>query len=251
MVERGAQIVPALARELSDSGPLLCGHAHALAVQHEDWTCGYANLGALLQCLSQQGRDNLPAQTDPPSLQRLVESAWREGFDPYSAGQFNHKLVGKRGYHGWIGAPEMLAVLGHLRVDAMIIEIILERGDADRATGRAVYAAVAACLAQHGETPAATAFPIVLQGDGHSRSILGITPRSAPTLIVRDPRDRQGVVRCLAPGQFDGKQFQLVIVRSARKLSKAQARKRFHPQAAASWRSGRWRYSDWCKLRMG
>ena len=122
----------------------------------------------------------------------------------------------------------------------MIIEVVLERGDADRATGRAVYAAVAACLAQHGETPAATAFPIVLQGDGHSRSILGITtaPRSGPTLIVRDPADGPGVVRCLAVEQLDGQAYQLVIVRSARKLSKAHAKMRFVPSAAACWRRG-------------
>ena len=259
LMERGAQAVPELPRALASFEPRLAAQGHALPVQYDSWTCGYANLGAMLRNVAQAGRHDLPTDvargntcrpTDVAALQALVERAWREGFDPASAKQFGRSLVGKRGRAGWIGAPEMAAVLWHLRVDAMLVEVVVERGDADQRSGGAVYEAVATCLEGSGGSPAVTPLPIVLQGSNHSRTILGVTtgPGAARTLVVRDPSDRDlRVVRCLPPSSLDGKPYQLVIVRSTRQLSEAEARKRMgEPDAAALWQYGRWKATGWC-----
>ena len=151
------------------TAPALCRQeGWTLPEQHEDWTCGYANLGALLQCLASGGRQHLPISTEPAALQALIERAWGEGFDPEGRAEFGGRLVGKRGKRGWIGTPEMAAVLWHLRVDALVVEVDNEQG-AGRGSGNGVFEAVRACLApargqppQHGE--GVTALPIVLQG---------------------------------------------------------------------------------------
>ena len=239
-----------------------------LPEQHENWTCGYANLGALLQCLASGGRQRLPTSTEPAALQALIERAWEEGFDPEGRAEFGGRLVGKRGKRGWIGAPEMACVLWHLRVDALLVEVDNEQG-AGRDSGNGVFEAVRACLAPgrgqpqpqalspHGDS--VTSLPIILQGDGHSRTVLGLSSSSAtsprrPELVLSDPRvHAAGGVRGEALRKLDGKSYQLVVVRGdgQRRLSEAEARsRRGEPQAAALWRQGKWLTSDWCPLNL-
>ena len=245
--------------------PALCRQeGWTLPEQREDWTCGYANLGALLQCLASGGRQQLPTSTEPAALQALIERAWEEGFDPEGRAEFGGRLVGKRGKRGWIGTPEMAAALWHLRVDALVVEIDNEQG-AGRGSGNGVFEAVRACLApargqppQHGGE-GVTALPIVLQGDGHSRTVLGLSgslsggaanaPRG-PELVLSDPK--LGVLG-EAPRTLDGKSYQLVVVRGdgQRRLDEAEARRRRGvPQAAALWRQGKWLTSGWCPLNL-
>ena len=197
------------------TAPALCRQeGWTLPVQHENWTCGYANLGALLECLASGGRQQLPTNTEPPALQALIERAWQEGFDPNGRAEFGGRLVGKRGRCGWIGAPEMAAALWHLRVDALVVEVDNEAG-AGRNSGTGVFEAVQACLAPAREQQplppsppqrpqrggSVTSMPIILQGDGHSRTVLGLTGSSAapvhrPELVLCDPRHKAGGVRC-------------------------------------------------------
>ena len=243
------------------TAPALCRQeGWTLPEQREDWTCGYANLGALLQCLASGGRQHLPTSTEPAALQALIERAWEEGFDPEGRAEFGGRLVGKRGKRGWIGTPEMAAALWHLRVDALVVEIDNEQG-AGRGSGNGVFEAVRACLApargqppQHGGE-AVTALPIVLQGDGHSRTVLGLSGSAAnaprgPELVLSDPK--RGVLG-EAPRTLDGKSYQLVVVRGdgQRRLGEAEARRqRGVPQAAALWRQGKWLTSGWCPLNL-
>ena len=249
------------------TAPALCRQeGWTLPEQHENWTCGYANLGALLQCLASGGRQQLPTNTEPAALQALIERAWEEGFDPEGRAEFGGRLVGKRGKRGWIGTPEMAAALWHLRVDALLVEVDNEQG-AGRDSGNGVFEAVRACLAPgrgqqpqplspHGES--VTSLPIILQGDGHSRTVLGLSSSSAtsprrPELVLSDPRHAAGGVRGEALRQLDGKSYQLVVVRGdgQRRLSEAEARsRRGEPQAAALWRQGKWLTSDWCPLNL-
>ena len=259
------------------TAPALCGQeGWTLPEQHENWTCGYANLGALLQCLASGGRQQLPTSTEPAALQALIERAWEEGFDPEGRAEFGGRLVGKRGKRGWIGTPEMAAVLWHLRVDALLVEVDNEQG-AGRDSGNGVFEAVRACLAPglgSGLRPSAaaaaaaaapaapargdsvTSLPIILQGDGHSRTVLGLSGSSAasphrPELVLSDPRHAAGVVRGEGLRKLDGKSYQLVVVRGdgQRRLSEAEARsRRGAPMAAALWRQGKWRTAAWCPL---
>ncbi len=254
-----AQPVPVLAQALVAFNPRLCALASVLPVQHEKWTCGYANLGALLQCITRAGRRDLPTQTEPAALQALVERAWREGFDPQSAAQFGGKLVGKRGRGGWIGTTEMAVVLWHLRVDAFIVEIVVEGGE--RRSGAPLLEAVQACLSPPRGAPGGggsfvTSLPIVLQQDKHSRTLLGVTatsPRGGAELVLRDPNHTEGDVRTMAPSDFDGQAYQLIIVRGSgeHRLTDAEARRRQgEVNAGAIWRSGKWATVEWCPLRL-
>ena len=76
-------------------------------------------------------------------LQRLLEAAWREGFDPDGARHFRGKLAGKNGESAMIGAGEWVALLWHLRVEAFVVEVVDRRG-----AGTAVYRVASACFAQ-------------------------------------------------------------------------------------------------------
>ena len=96
-------------------------------------------------------------------------------------------------------------------------------------------------LSPHGDS--VTSLPIILQGDGHSRTVLGLSGSAAnaprgPELVLSDPK--RGVLG-EAPRTLDGKSYQLVVVRGdgQRRLDEAEARRRRGvPQAAALWRQG-------------
>ena len=113
---------------LSRFAPHLCCDDAVLASQTSNWTCGYENLGALLRTLVRCRPDLRGLATDVRGLQGLIERAWAAGYDPESAAHFGSRLVGKRGKSGWVGAPEWLAALSFLRIDACIIEIEDRKG---------------------------------------------------------------------------------------------------------------------------
>ena len=369
-----ASLAAALPRELQ---PLLCCLEAVFSKQRRAWDCGYANIAALLCTLgrlraipSANSVRAAAAAESTGSMQQLIEAAWREGFDPKSALTFGRSLAGKTGRAAMVGAPEALALLTHLRLDAFVIEVVDRRG-----SGTAVYAAAAAyfatgsaaaagasgaaastagatststsgcgsstrlgsqlCGAAAPTTSSASAstaasirgpvamqftaaraaaaaearaaahaapppssstvasahkvpsemtgdrnvpppslsgrkrpadhtadaprrapsapstprlLPLYFQHDGHSRSILGVL-RHPPRLLVRDPSDESGLIRCLPPTELDGKQYQLVGV-GCKALSEGEAReRRAEPSAAAIFRHSRWEYSPWWSLR--
>ena len=261
LVERGDQLVPALARALSPFQPCICAQAHTMPAQFTNWSCGYANLGAMVRNVARAGRHDLQddvvargatcRRADVVTLQALVERAWNEGFDPEAAARYRGRLVGKRNRAGWIGAAETAAALWHLRIDALLVEVVVGHGDTERRSGGAICEAAAACLGRRGgvPVPAVTQLPMVLQDEGHSRTILGVTEASgaAHALVVRDPSDSDlGVVRCVPPARLDGRSYQLVVVRGTRRLGDAEASSRMgEPGAAARWRDGRWTATAW------
>lgn len=233
-----ARAVAQLSAGLRAFSPILCAPAALLVPEQEDdWTCGHLNLATLLRCF--RGRD---WSVDVPGIVTLLHLAWAEGFDP-------HRPYGDR-EDGWIGALDMLSVLLHLRFDACLLQVVgdvASQGDdaaAQCGAGAAVHAAAAACL-QSGLTRA----PLVLQHDSHSRTILGVTV-TPPTLVLRDPEDANGTVRCVRPEELDGHQYQLVLVRdgapSGAQLDDEQALARRAPMPMASWRGRRagWAYHD-------
>lgn len=141
-----ASLAAALPRELQ---PLLCCLEAVFSKQQRAWDCGYANIAALLRTLgrlraipSANSVRAAAAAESTGSMQQLIEAAWREGFDPESALTFGRSLAGKTGRAAMVGAPEALALLTHLRLDAFVIEVVDRRG-----SGTAVYAAAAAYFA--------------------------------------------------------------------------------------------------------
>eukprot|EP00966_Prymnesium_polylepis_P191582 4439603-Prymnesium_polylepis.1 len=199
---------PAKAFECLSAGlgpfkPQLCSTGAVLTpMQSNDWTCGYENLSALLRSLVASGViTQLPPDLSPPGIRALLDVAWAEGFDADAPPLPSN---------GWIGAMEMLAIMLHLRIDAIVVNIVgdtksqADDPKAQRGAGEAVYYAVRACLG-------CTSLPIVLQNSEHSRTILGVTT-SPRTVVVRDSLDQAGRLRCLALDTLDGRQHQLVAV---------------------------------------
>ena len=322
--------VAAAAAALTAFRPSLCCVDARLPKQSTHWDCGYANTAAICATLANGPRQSLKGHglggsIEPRGLQKLIEAAWREGFDRESARQFQHRLVGRTGKAGWIGAPECLALLWHVRVEAFVVEIV-KRANA----GAAVYKIAKACFAVD-PAPAAPAAggggssagsngggsssavvidlrsddeesperqkkrqkrtdeeaaapspspsfstrpPLLLQHQGHSRTIIGVLPPPNERLIVRDPTDAQGTIRLLAPSELDGKQYQIVACGPPRAFPQggaadirgpvAMAREFFtltnepaarrarvgEPEpAAALMEDGKWEYAAWCHLR--
>jgi len=101
--------------------------------QKDNWSCGYRNLQMLLSALLPHlPRDHgfhskyprRDEQITIPSLnqiQSVIESAWREGFDPNGAAHFRYKLQGKKSY---IGAVEVYTALAFWGIDATVIQFI-------------------------------------------------------------------------------------------------------------------------------
>ena len=236
------QLDPAKAIEQLDAGlrkfsPVLCAPTTVLMPeQEEDWTCGHMNLAGLLRCFRE------PRESCVEEAVVLLRAAWAEGFDP-------NRPYGAR-EDGWIGALDMLSVLLHSRLDACLLQVVgdvaSQRDDASaqRGSGLAVHTAAIACL-HSGLTSA----PLLLQHASHSRTILGVT-RSPPRLVLRDPEDANGIVRCVPAEELDGQQYQIVLVRDHGPrgcwLDDAQALARRALKQVASW-SGRragWVYHD-------
>jgi hypothetical protein len=254
-----------------DSDAKLCCLDTRLPQVTTRWDCGYVNVSAILDVLSRRQpsvRTHLGTAATSArvrDIQQLVDKAWRSGYDPEGARQHGGRLLGKVGRAGWLGAAETLVLLWHIRVEAFILEVV------DRPlAGRAVYEAATACFAAQ-ELPAGPAGdgdrraptrrpPILLQGDGHSQLLLG-TLTSPERLLIRDPSDAPGLVRCVAPQTLDGRQYQLVVCGRAHlgaagedslaMSEPAEAARRRNPEleAAAMWHRSAWQYAGWCGLR--
>ena len=278
---------------------LCCVDAHFSARQISNWDCGYANAAAVCATMANNRAPSLAkggvrgtfgaslrGGAGAREIQRLVEGAWLEGFDPQGARHYGRTLVGKTGKKGWLGAAECLVLLWHLRVEAFIVEIVHKAK-----AGAALYGVAKSCFesstaepelhaaASSGDSGGASSSssssrrdevrtgctdraPLFLQWKGHSVSIVGVLPAPHERLIIRDPRDRTEQLRLLRPSEFDGDQYQIVVCgrpsarggaeRSAHAMSDGQAARRIGDDpdpAAVFMQDGKWAYSGWCHLR--
>jgi hypothetical protein len=279
---------------LAGHRPSLCCANARMPRQTCDWDCGYANTASMCATLTAGARPSLAARglggggAAVAHIQRLVEGAWREGFDPESARQFGGSLAGKTGRAGWLGAPESLVLLWHVRAEAFIVEIV-QRAEA----GAAVYSVASACFAEApadgaddaspgerapkrqrcadgGVAPSPSAggctarAPLLLQHEGHSRTIVGVLPAPHERVILRDPKDAPRRLRIVPLSQLNGRQYQIVCAgrptardgatAAALTLNDERAASRLgrDPEPAAVLdRMGRWRHASWCGLRFG
>ena len=118
-----AQLMHAIQQALAPFEPTLCVDEVCMARQYDNWTCGYENLASLVRSIGRRQLHDIPAALRPADLQRLIEDAWRAGYSPRD----KTKLLGTR---KWIGGPEWIIALWHLRLNALIFEI---GGDGRRA----------------------------------------------------------------------------------------------------------------------
>ena len=101
--------------------------------QNDRWSCGYRNLQMMLSALlpnlqhHHAFHQKYPHRQDQiaiPSLrqiQKSLEAAWSEGFDPRGAAHYRYKLCGKR---SWIGALEVSCVLSYWGIDSAVVQFI-------------------------------------------------------------------------------------------------------------------------------
>jgi len=108
--------------------------------QRDDWSCGYRNhqmlLSALLPRLKESPHHSvfkrLPRRLPPtpmslPSLtniQKAMDEAWEEGFDPDGADHYRHSILGKSGASAKIGAMEVANLFWYHGIDATVIQFI-------------------------------------------------------------------------------------------------------------------------------
>ena len=127
---------------------------------------------------------------------------------------------GQAGRAAYIGAAEACAALTQLRLDAAVVEVVRKVG-----AGAAVHAVASTAFAA-GAARGGTRCPIILQHDGHSRSIVGATS-SADTVLIADPNNNQAVSVVRVP-ELDGRQYQMTFLvgEPSRRLGDAEAQRR-------------------------
>jgi hypothetical protein len=229
--------------------------------QKDDWSCGYRNLQMLLSALLPHlPEDHIfhtkyPRRSDQftiPSLnqiQSVIESAWRDGFDPDGAAHFRHNLRGKRCF---IGAVEVYSVLTFWGIDATIIQFIrcpesreelprFIKSYFSKSLGRQ---ACPFCSAKgdFSTTCSATEFanrlltsasndkghpgnrkcqcppmPLYFQWEGHSVTIVGVDD-ATDEFLVFNPQQKQGPTR-LRISPLVARDTQILMVTSFRSIS--------------------------------
>ncbi|KAK2964264.1 putative Zinc finger-containing ubiquitin peptidase 1 [Blattamonas nauphoetae] len=168
------------------SKTLICQATDYIHVEPDDdtWGCGYRNIAMVFSAIlrvpifsNHLRKYNI---ISPPSLRRvqeLIETAWQNGYDPVGCKEFEGKLIGKTNF---VGTAEMWTLMRSLLLPCRMVDIqsgasTLVQFVTTHFTTKLDYtSAPSLCL------------PIYLQGDGHSKTIVG-TIRNLDTLILLDP----------------------------------------------------------------
>lgn len=150
------------------------------------WGCGYRNIQMMLSSLVHStkyshrlfnGRLAIPSIS---KLQELIESAWRQGFDPAGCEQLGGRLVNTR---KWIGATEVVTFLSSFRIRGRLI-------DCHQPTGpNGTHPEMFAWVKDYFTTEDEFKPPVYLQHHGHSRTIIGLeeVEEGHSQLLVFDP----------------------------------------------------------------
>ncbi|XP_066947657.1 zinc finger-containing ubiquitin peptidase 1-like isoform X2 [Macrobrachium rosenbergii] len=152
------------------------------------WGCGYRNIQMLLSSLQHHtgyyarlfsGPNMMPSISQ---LQRLIEQAWRNGFDLQGCEQLGGKLSNTR---KWIGATEVVTLLSFFKIRCQLI-------DCHRPTGSdGTHPELFQWCLEYFSKPAEFKPPIYLQHQGHSRTIIGVEQlggnEGGVRLLVLDP----------------------------------------------------------------
>ncbi len=230
--------------------------------QNDKWSCGYRNLQMMLSSvLPHLSRDHAFYQKVPhrqdqvtiPSLrqiQRNLEQAWREGFDPRGAAHYRNQLYGKS---SWIGALEVSSVLSYWGIESAVIQFIRCResrellprffqayfakcsrvracpfcsnveGDALHYAQHFLDSATTTCTSSSSRKCQCPSLPLYLQWEGHSVTVVGM--QGEHDVLIYDPLKKQRPTR-LCVSKVIAKDTQVVLVSSFRPFSSLQQQKR-------------------------
>ena len=149
--------------------------------QRDNYSCGYQNLRMILSSFSMS--------YTLTEIQELIEKAWDEGWDPQ--GRLELGLLA--GTRTWIGTPEIYTCLSYLGIKSIIYDF----------TGNKSH--IQAVVASHfGEL---NPYPLYLQYNGHSRTIVGIYKQS---LLLFDPGKPKVVPYPVPFSKLQRKEYQIL-----------------------------------------
>ena len=192
------------------------------------WGCGFRNLQMLLSCLLNTtqfretvamrlaGNKNLVGMVGMPSiprLQKVIEDAWRAGFDRAGCEQLGGRLVNTR---KWIGATEVATFLSFCNIDTEIMDF-----HTPTAVDGSHPLMFQWMLEYFGKGDPVTP-PLYLQHQGHSRTVVGVEQvvGAAIKLLILDPSHsptsvQQNTMRLVRKtlASMKSKQYQVVVVR--------------------------------------
>lgn len=174
---------------------------YASSYGDKGWGCGFRNIQMLLSSLFQNpsynemlraaiGSNSMPSIS---RLQKMVESAWAQGFDVQGKEQLGCKLQNTR---KWIGATEIMTLLSWMRIECQMV-------DFHRPTAlNGCHPDLFSYVLRYFEQPRPHTPPLYLQHQGHSRTIIGIEQKaSGLTLLILDPSHSPRQVASLGSSQ--------------------------------------------------
>lgn len=174
---------------------------YASSYGDKGWGCGYRNIQMMLSSLFQNpnysemlraaiGSNSMPSIS---RLQKMVESAWTQGFDVQGKEQLGCKLHNTR---KWIGATEIVTLFSWMRIECQLI-------DFHRPTAlNGCHPDLFSYVLRYFEQPRQHTPPLYLQHQGHSRTIIGIEQKaSGLTLLILDPSHSPRQVASLGSSQ--------------------------------------------------
>ncbi|KAI8998781.1 peptidase family C78-domain-containing protein [Trametes punicea] len=164
----------------------------AVHIQYElwdvSWGCGYRNYLMACAALMDQRRQPMyfplldsPLPPGIRNLQQTLEDAWKHGYDEEGAREFRYKLVGTQ---RWIGTADLYVAFTYRGIPAQLVDFSDLRGGVEpllqwiydyfsgedpqpktTTVGEALRGARAVVVTDK--------MPIILQHQGHSRTIVG------------------------------------------------------------------------------
>lgn len=174
---------------------------YASSYGDKGWGCGYRNIQMMLSSLFQNpnysemlraaiGSNSMPSIS---RLQKMVESAWTQGFDVQGKEQLGCKLYNTR---KWIGATEIVTLFSWMRIECQLM-------DFHRPTAlNGCHPDLFNYVLRYFEQPRPHTPPLYLQHQGHSRTIIGIEQKaSGLTLLILDPSHSPRQVASLGSSQ--------------------------------------------------
>ncbi|XP_062426929.1 zinc finger-containing ubiquitin peptidase 1 isoform X2 [Rhea pennata] len=190
-------------------------HFHS-SLGDKGWGCGYRNFQMLLSSLLQNSSYDdclrgIMLTPSIPKIQSMIEDAWKEGFDPHGASQFNNSLHGTK---AWIGACEIYSLLTSLRIKCQIIDFHKPTGP--MGTHPRLFEWILRYYSTDNEGSAKIVCtsrpPIYLQHQGHSRTVVGIEERKNRTLclLLFDPGCPSQEMQKLLKQSIDGTSLKLL-----------------------------------------
>lgn len=153
------------------------------------WDCGYRNTMMFLSSLLREdtvvgpmlARSGVATVPCIENIQARIEAAWRRGFDTVGASHYSHRLLGKK---CWIGAVEICCFLRAMGVKALVadfeksktassnhqelLEWVLEYFESRCRAGACLK-----CENRFFGRVGSFIPPLILQHQGHSRTIAG------------------------------------------------------------------------------